>query len=56
MEPKTAETLEHSTFRPPKHEIESFARCIFPAIQAYFESEEGQKEFAEWKAKRQEQE
>ncbi|MCL2299864.1 MAG: hypothetical protein FWC27_06930 [Firmicutes bacterium] len=24
----------NSSFRPPKHEIESFARCIFPAIQA----------------------
>jgi hypothetical protein len=33
----------------PDHVIESFARCIFPAIQAYFESEEGQKEFAAWK-------
>ena len=55
MEPRASETLAHSTFRPPKHEIESFARCIFPAIQAYFESEEGQREFAEWKAARQEQ-
>jgi len=49
MNTKAPETLKHSTFRPPKHEIESFALCIFPAIQAYFESEEGQKEFAEWK-------
>ena len=36
---------------PPQHEIEAFARCIFPAIQAYFESEEGQREFADWKAR-----
>lgn len=50
MGTKAPETLEKSAFRPPKHEIESFALCIFPAIQAYFESEEGQREFAEWKA------
>jgi len=37
-------------FNPPKHEIESFAMCILPAIQAYFESEIGQREFAEWQA------
>ena len=42
-----------SDFNPPKHEIDSFARCILPAIQAYFESEEGKKEYAEWCAKRQ---
>ena len=36
----------------PDHAIESFARCILPAIREYFESEEGQKEFDEWKAKR----
>ena len=26
------------------------ARCIFPDILAFYESEEGQREFAEWKA------
>ncbi len=36
----------------PGHVIESFARCIYPAILAYFESEEGQKEFAEWKERK----
>lgn len=35
----------------PDDVIESLARCIFPAIQKYFESEEGQREFAEWKKK-----
>ena len=34
----------------PDHEIEAIARCILPDIVALFESEEGQKEFAEWKA------
>ena len=35
----------------PDHEIEAIARCILPDILAFFESEEGQKEFAEWKAR-----
>ncbi|MFZ5974245.1 MAG: hypothetical protein ACOYU3_02400 [Bacillota bacterium] len=36
----------------PQHEIESLARRLFPAIREYFESEEGQREFEEWKEKR----
>ena len=28
--------------------VETFARCIWPDIVAYYNSEEGQKEFAEW--------
>ncbi|MDO4581490.1 MAG: hypothetical protein Q4B96_02760 [Bacillota bacterium] len=36
----------------PQHKIEAIARCIFPDILAYYESEEGQREFAEWKAQR----
>lgn len=32
----------------PRHELEALARCLLPDIQAYFESEEGQREFAEW--------
>ena len=34
----------------PDHEIEAIARCIYPDILELFESEEGQKAFAEWKA------
>ena len=34
----------------PYHEVEALARVLLPQIQAFFESEEGQKEFAEWKA------
>lgn len=34
----------------PQREIEIIARCIFPDIIAFYESEEGQREFAEWKA------
>lgn len=42
--------MEHSGI--PQHEIEHIARCILPDILAYYESEEGQREFREWKAKR----
>lgn len=38
----------HSSMKIPDSEIEAFARCILPAIQAYFESEEGQQEFKKW--------
>jgi len=34
----------------PQHRIEAIARCILPDILAFYESEEGQREFAEWKA------
>ncbi len=36
----------------PQHEIETIARCIMPDILAFYESEEGQRKFAEWKAQR----
>lgn len=34
----------------PYHEAEALARVLLPEIQAFFESEEGQREYAEWKA------
>ena len=34
----------------PRHEIEALARCLLPDIRAYFESEEGQREYAAWEA------
>ena len=37
----------------PDFEIDSLARALLPAIQAYFETEEGQREFAAWQAERQ---
>lgn len=37
----------------PDFEIDSLARALLPAIQAYFETEEGQKEFAAWQAEMQ---
>ena len=36
----------------PQHEIEKIARCILPDILAFYESEEGQRGFAEWKRQR----
>ena len=36
----------------PLHEVEALARVLLPEIQAFFESKEGQREFAEWKAMR----
>lgn len=33
----------------PEHEIEALARCLLPEIQKFFESEEGKREFEEWK-------
>ena len=42
--------MEHSGI--PQHEIEHIARCILPDILAYYESEEGQREFREWLALR----
>ncbi len=34
----------------PQYEIEKIARILLPDIQAYYASEEGQREFAQWKA------
>ena len=36
----------------PRHKIEAIARCLLPDILALYESEEGQREFAEWKKQR----
>ena len=36
----------------PQHKIENIARLLLPDILAFYESEEGQREFAEWKAQR----
>ena len=33
----------------PEHEVEALARCLLPEIQKFFESEEGKREFEEWK-------
>ncbi len=35
----------------PQQELESLARCLLPDMLSFFESEEGKKEFEEWKYK-----
>ena len=42
---------EQKSYQPPADAIEALARRLYPAMVAYFESEEGQREFAEWQAK-----
>ena len=37
----------------PYHEVEALARVLLSEIQAFFESEAGQREYAAWKAKQQ---
>ena len=36
----------------PEYVFESRARRLLPVIQKYYESEDGKKAFAEWKAKK----
>ena len=35
----------------PQYQIEAIARCIWPDILAFYESEEGQREFELWTTK-----
>ncbi|MCL2149639.1 MAG: hypothetical protein FWH51_01730 [Dehalococcoidia bacterium] len=37
----------------PQSIINEFARFIVPEIRKYYDSEQGQREFAEWQAKQQ---
>jgi len=37
---------------PPADALEALARRLYPAMRSFFESEEGQREFAEWQAQR----
>ena len=41
-------TNDYGTGIPP-HEVEALARVLLPEMQKFFESEEGQREFREWK-------
>ena len=38
----------------PQYAVETIARCLLPEIIACYESEEGQREFAEWKRQQEE--
>lgn len=44
--------MEKLPYNPPDEALQALARCLYPAIRSYFESEEGQREFQEWKARR----
>ena len=44
-------TKKHKSIIIPQYELDSLARCFFSEIQKFYESEEGQREFEEWKAK-----
>ena len=39
----------------PDYAYKSMASCLLPIIQRYYETEEGQRAFEEWKAKQQEE-
>lgn len=52
--PRKKKPNDHGT-GIPYHEVEALARILLPEIQAFFESEEGQQEFAEWKAQREQE-
>jgi hypothetical protein len=39
------------TTKVPAEAIERLARCLLPEIQKFFESEDGKREFEEWKTK-----
>ena len=41
---------EQERYQPPASAIEALARRLYPEMVAYFESYEGQREFAEWQA------
>jgi hypothetical protein len=36
----------------PADAIEALARCLLPAMREFFDSAEGQREFAEWQARK----
>ena len=40
--------IKREEYEPPADAIDALARCLYPAMVAYFESEDGQCEFAEW--------
>jgi len=42
--------IKREKYEPPADAINALARCLYPAMVAYFESDEGQREFAKWQA------
>ena len=54
--PKKNTPIQHTEhdIELPQNIIDSFARFLVPEIRKYYNSEQGQKEFAEWEARRKE--
>ena len=49
---QAAVSAKHREDGVPQQELERFARFLLPKIQAFYQSEEGQRLFEEWKEKR----
>jgi len=47
---KIPNTDQHTEIELPQSIIDSFARFLVPEIRKYYESKQGQREFAEWQA------
>ena len=59
QEKKTARAAASAKYREagvPQQELERFARFLLPKIQAFYQSEEGQRLFEEWKNRKKEEE
>lgn len=41
---------EHDEYNPPDDAIKALARRLYPAMLAYFEGEDGKREFVKWQA------
>jgi hypothetical protein len=50
-----AKKVDISAEMPEEAALESFARRLYPTLLNYFESDEGQRDFAEWKTKKEAQ-
>ena len=50
---KNKKTVEYNDIELPQSVIDSFARFLVPEIRKYYNSEQGQREFAEWNKKQQ---
>ena len=47
---KAAPIIENNSHAViPDHVVESLARCLLPKLRAFYDSEDGQHAFAEWK-------
>ena len=44
--------IERQKCQVPADAIEALARCLYPTIRSYFESEKGRAEFAKWQAEK----